>query len=192
MSFVRPWHGSRCSGRAAGGIASPRCDKSSAPGLLGSAVGPAEVLLRRGGFAPLRRDLPAARVLSDAGRARPPRAPRGRHRRPHPPLGARGDRQRHGAQDAPPRSAVATRARPSGTWRSTSRPRPSRRRRTPCSRSHPSPLGARGRRRLRARSARVSLAAPSSSGPRLFAFLGSTIGNLDDREAPAFLRRGRR
>ncbi len=29
--------------------------------------------------------------------------------------------------------------------------------------------------------------APSSRGPRLFAFLGSTIGNLDEREAPALL-----
>jgi L-histidine N-alpha-methyltransferase len=31
---------------------------------------------------------------------------------------------------------------------------------------------------------RVALGAPPSWGPRLFAFLGSTIGNLDEREAP--------
>jgi L-histidine N-alpha-methyltransferase len=35
--------------------------------------------------------------------------------------------------------------------------------------------------------ARVALAAPPDS-PRLFAFLGSTIGNLDEHEAPALLR----
>jgi L-histidine N-alpha-methyltransferase len=35
---------------------------------------------------------------------------------------------------------------------------------------------------------RVALAAPPSTGPRLFAFLGSTIGNLDESEAPALLR----
>jgi L-histidine N-alpha-methyltransferase len=34
---------------------------------------------------------------------------------------------------------------------------------------------------------RVALGAPPSSGPRLFAFLGSTIGNLDESEAPALL-----
>jgi len=34
----------------------------------------------------------------------------------------------------------------------------------------------------------VELGAPASLGPRLFAFLGSTIGNLDEDEAPAFLR----
>jgi L-histidine N-alpha-methyltransferase len=36
---------------------------------------------------------------------------------------------------------------------------------------------------------RIALAAPPSSGPRLFAFLGSTIGNLDEVEAPDLLRR---
>jgi L-histidine N-alpha-methyltransferase len=35
---------------------------------------------------------------------------------------------------------------------------------------------------------RLPDAAPASAGPRLFAFLGSTIGNLDERAAPAFLR----
>jgi L-histidine N-alpha-methyltransferase len=35
---------------------------------------------------------------------------------------------------------------------------------------------------------RLSLAAPSSGGPRLFALLGSTIGNLDERAAPALVR----
>src|SRR5579883_686935 len=35
---------------------------------------------------------------------------------------------------------------------------------------------------------RLSTAAPASSGPRLFALLGSTIGNLDEHAAPAFLR----
>jgi L-histidine Nalpha-methyltransferase len=35
---------------------------------------------------------------------------------------------------------------------------------------------------------RIALAAPPSIGPRLFAFLGSTIGNLDETEAPALLR----
>jgi L-histidine N-alpha-methyltransferase len=35
---------------------------------------------------------------------------------------------------------------------------------------------------------RVGLAAARASGPRLIAFLGSTIGNLDEREAPALLR----
>jgi L-histidine N-alpha-methyltransferase len=35
---------------------------------------------------------------------------------------------------------------------------------------------------------RIALAAPPSVGPRLFAFLGSTIGNLDETEAPALLR----
>lgn len=34
---------------------------------------------------------------------------------------------------------------------------------------------------------RVAQAAPASAGPRLFAFLGSTIGNLDERAAPALL-----
>jgi L-histidine N-alpha-methyltransferase len=36
--------------------------------------------------------------------------------------------------------------------------------------------------------ARVALAAPPSGSPRLFAFLGSTIGNLDEHDAPALLR----
>jgi L-histidine N-alpha-methyltransferase len=35
---------------------------------------------------------------------------------------------------------------------------------------------------------RIALVAPPSAGPRLFAFLGSTIGNLDETEAPALLR----
>jgi L-histidine N-alpha-methyltransferase len=35
---------------------------------------------------------------------------------------------------------------------------------------------------------RIELGAPASAGPRLFAFLGSTIGNLDEKEAPALLR----
>jgi L-histidine N-alpha-methyltransferase len=35
---------------------------------------------------------------------------------------------------------------------------------------------------------RVALAAPPSDEPRLFAFLGSTVGNLDEHEAPALLR----
>jgi L-histidine N-alpha-methyltransferase len=35
---------------------------------------------------------------------------------------------------------------------------------------------------------RIALVAPPSSGPRLFAFLGSTIGNLDETAAPALLR----
>jgi L-histidine N-alpha-methyltransferase len=35
---------------------------------------------------------------------------------------------------------------------------------------------------------RLDAAAPSAGGPRLFAFLGSTIGNLDEHEAPALLR----
>jgi L-histidine N-alpha-methyltransferase len=34
---------------------------------------------------------------------------------------------------------------------------------------------------------RLSIAAPASAGARLFAFLGSTIGNLDERAASAFL-----
>jgi L-histidine Nalpha-methyltransferase len=34
----------------------------------------------------------------------------------------------------------------------------------------------------------IARAAPRSSAPRLFAFLGSTIGNLDEREAPELLR----
>jgi L-histidine Nalpha-methyltransferase len=34
----------------------------------------------------------------------------------------------------------------------------------------------------------LSVAAPPSAGPRLFALLGSTIGNLDEQEAPEFLR----
>jgi L-histidine N-alpha-methyltransferase len=33
----------------------------------------------------------------------------------------------------------------------------------------------------------LSAGAPATRGPRLFAFLGSTIGNLDEREAPALL-----
>ena len=33
----------------------------------------------------------------------------------------------------------------------------------------------------------LPIAAPASAGARLFAFLGSTIGNLDERAAPAFL-----
>jgi L-histidine N-alpha-methyltransferase len=36
--------------------------------------------------------------------------------------------------------------------------------------------------------ARLADAAPASRGPRLFAFLGSTIGNLDEDEAPALIR----
>jgi L-histidine N-alpha-methyltransferase len=36
--------------------------------------------------------------------------------------------------------------------------------------------------------ARISLVAPPSGGPRLFAFLGSTIGNLDEVAAPSLLR----
>jgi L-histidine N-alpha-methyltransferase len=35
---------------------------------------------------------------------------------------------------------------------------------------------------------RLLLAAPPGRGPRLFAFLGSTIGNLDERAAPEFVR----
>jgi L-histidine N-alpha-methyltransferase len=35
----------------------------------------------------------------------------------------------------------------------------------------------------------LASSAPAASGPRLFAFLGSTIGNLDEREAPALLQR---
>jgi L-histidine N-alpha-methyltransferase len=35
---------------------------------------------------------------------------------------------------------------------------------------------------------RIAVAAPRASGPRLIAFLGSTIGNLDEREAPRLLR----
>jgi L-histidine N-alpha-methyltransferase len=35
---------------------------------------------------------------------------------------------------------------------------------------------------------RIARVAPPSAGPRLFAFLGSTIGNLDEKEAPALLR----
>ncbi|HLK36180.1 MAG TPA: L-histidine N(alpha)-methyltransferase [Polyangiaceae bacterium] len=35
--------------------------------------------------------------------------------------------------------------------------------------------------------ARISVAAPVSTGARLFAFLGSTLGNLDERDAPAML-----
>jgi L-histidine N-alpha-methyltransferase len=35
---------------------------------------------------------------------------------------------------------------------------------------------------------RIALVAPPSAGPRLFAFLGSTIGNLDEVEAPSLLR----
>jgi L-histidine N-alpha-methyltransferase len=34
----------------------------------------------------------------------------------------------------------------------------------------------------------LGLAAPTAAGPRLFALLGSTIGNLDEREAPRFVR----
>jgi L-histidine N-alpha-methyltransferase len=34
----------------------------------------------------------------------------------------------------------------------------------------------------------VAQVAPPASGPRLFLFLGSTVGNLDEREAPALLR----
>ncbi|MCL2449789.1 MAG: L-histidine N(alpha)-methyltransferase [Polyangiaceae bacterium] len=34
---------------------------------------------------------------------------------------------------------------------------------------------------------KLAEAAPASRGPRLFAFLGSTIGNLDEREAPALV-----
>jgi L-histidine N-alpha-methyltransferase len=34
----------------------------------------------------------------------------------------------------------------------------------------------------------IARGAPASAGPRLFAFLGSTIGNLDESEAPALLR----
>ncbi len=34
----------------------------------------------------------------------------------------------------------------------------------------------------------IALGAPASVGPRLFAFLGSTIGNLDERAAPDLLR----
>jgi L-histidine N-alpha-methyltransferase len=36
--------------------------------------------------------------------------------------------------------------------------------------------------------AELAVAAPASRGPRIFAFLGSTIGNLDETEAPALLR----
>ena len=36
---------------------------------------------------------------------------------------------------------------------------------------------------------RFALGAPPSVGRRLFAFLGSTVGNLDEKEAPAMLRR---
>jgi L-histidine Nalpha-methyltransferase len=36
--------------------------------------------------------------------------------------------------------------------------------------------------------ARLGAYAPPSDGPRLFAFLGSTLGNLDEDEAPALLR----
>jgi L-histidine N-alpha-methyltransferase len=36
--------------------------------------------------------------------------------------------------------------------------------------------------------ARIASAAPAGRGTRLFAFLGSTIGNLDERAAPALLR----
>jgi L-histidine N-alpha-methyltransferase len=36
--------------------------------------------------------------------------------------------------------------------------------------------------------ARLADVAPAGRGPRLFAFLGSTIGNLDEREAPALVR----
>lgn len=36
--------------------------------------------------------------------------------------------------------------------------------------------------------ARLADASPSSDGPRLFAFLGSTIGNLDEKAAPSLLR----
>jgi L-histidine N-alpha-methyltransferase len=35
---------------------------------------------------------------------------------------------------------------------------------------------------------RLDAAAPTAGGPRLFAFLGSTIGNLDEHDAPALLR----
>jgi L-histidine N-alpha-methyltransferase len=35
---------------------------------------------------------------------------------------------------------------------------------------------------------KLDACAPPSGGPRLFAFLGSTIGNLDEREAPRLLR----
>ena len=35
---------------------------------------------------------------------------------------------------------------------------------------------------------RIAHVAPPSAGPRLFAFLGSTIGNLDETDAPALLR----
>jgi dimethylhistidine N-methyltransferase len=35
---------------------------------------------------------------------------------------------------------------------------------------------------------RIAQVAPPSAGPRLFAFLGSTLGNLDETEAPALLR----
>jgi L-histidine N-alpha-methyltransferase len=35
---------------------------------------------------------------------------------------------------------------------------------------------------------RIALVAPASAGPRLFAFLGSTIGNLDEMAAPSLLR----
>jgi L-histidine N-alpha-methyltransferase len=34
----------------------------------------------------------------------------------------------------------------------------------------------------------LGTAAPASRGPRIFAFLGSTIGNLDETEAPSLLR----
>ncbi|MDP9148693.1 MAG: L-histidine N(alpha)-methyltransferase [Myxococcota bacterium] len=36
--------------------------------------------------------------------------------------------------------------------------------------------------------ARLALAAPASAGPRLFAFLGSTIGNMDEAAAPQFIQ----
>jgi L-histidine N-alpha-methyltransferase len=36
--------------------------------------------------------------------------------------------------------------------------------------------------------ARLGVYAPPTDGPRLFAFLGSTIGNLDEHDAPALLR----
>ena len=145
------------------------------------------------GVAPLRRDLRSRRVLPDAGRAR--RCSTGT-----PPdivacigppdatalveIGSGLARKTGVLVRALCARAGSTRS----TCRSTSRRRPSPSRRSRCSPEHPSLSRAGRGRRLRARPAANRARRPPSAGPRLFAFLGSTIGNLDEHEAPAFLR----
>ena len=136
---------------------------------------PARLLLRRPGQPALRRDHPAPRVLPDPVRAVHPRRPRRGHRR-----AARG-RHPGGAGGRHLRRSHASCSTPCGPPGRCAASSPRRERHHAVEGGHGP-----GRRVPRCGRARAVVAdfhhhldRLPTDGPRLFAFLGGTIGNLD-------------